>query len=129
MKPVPEKGAGKTYYKRKQMKKILIPVVCAFLASAAMAADAERTTTTTTTTTKMGDGTITEFEPGRRFIMKETTGPIIYHYGKEVVYETRSGKRLTEEEVRTRIKVGHHANVHFEHEGERRVIRRVVVDD
>ena len=61
--------------------------------------------------------------------MKEKEGPVTYNYGNEVVYETRGGKRLTEDEVKTRIKIGGHAMVHFEREGERRVIRRVVVDD
>ena len=103
------------------MKKILIPFVCAVLTSAAIAADVEKTTTTTTTTTT-GDGTITEYAPGKTFIMKEKEGPVTYHYGNEVVYETRAGKRLTEDEVKTRIRIGGHAVVHFAHEGERRVI-------
>ena len=106
------------------MKKISNPFI-ALCASAAFAADVVETKTTTTT----GTGTITEYTPGATFIVKESTGPVPYGYGKTVTYVTRSGKTLTEKDVHTRIKVGAPVTVHYTREGERRVISRVVVDD
>lgn len=106
------------------MKKIIIPII-ALCASAAFAADVVETTTTTTT----GAGTITEYSPGTTFIVKETTGPVTYGYGKTVTYVTRTGKTLSDEDVRTRIKVGAPVTVHYTRDGERRVISRVVIDD
>ena len=122
------------------MKKIPI-LLLALCASAVIAAEpAERTTTTTTTnngdgtstirtTTTESDGTITEFAPGRRFIVKESSGPVEYHYGKSVEYITRHGKHLSEREVHTRIKVGIPVHVHYAREGEHRGITRVIIDD
>ena len=63
------------------MKKILIPIL-ALCASAAIAADVVEKTTTITTTT--GNGTITEYVAGKTFIVKETSGPMAYRYGKKV---------------------------------------------
>jgi len=107
------------------MKKHLIPFLCIVLASAAIAADVVETTTTTTT----GDGTITEYSPGQTFIVKESSGPITYRYGKTVTYVTRSGRTLSDEDVRTRVKVGIPVRVHYITEGGNRVINRVEVDD
>ena len=107
------------------MKKLIISSLCAVLASAAIAADVETVTTTTTT----GTGTITEYAPGTTFIVKETSGPVTYGYGKTVTYVTRSGKTLSDEDVRTRIKVGAPVTVHYVRDGEHRVINRVVIDD
>jgi hypothetical protein len=109
------------------MNKTLIPLLCSVLASAAIAAD-ERTTTTTTTTTTYGDGTITEYAPGKTFIVKEKSGPITYHYGKHVTYVTRHGRTLSDEDVRTRIKVGVPVHVYYDTEGQDRVISRVEVE-
>lgn len=118
------------------MKNILIPIL-ALCATAAFAdVTTEKTTTTTadgasstTTTTTTGSGTITEYTPGTTFTVKESTGPVQYHYGKSVEYITRSGKHLSDDEVRTRIKVGVPVHVHYGREGERRVINRVTIDD
>ncbi|HSI14141.1 MAG TPA: hypothetical protein VK961_18985 [Chthoniobacter sp.] len=109
------------------MKKTLIPFLLTIVASAAIAADVEKTTTTTTTT--YGDGTITEYAPGKTFIVKEKSGPTNYRYGKTVTYVTRGGKTLTEEDVRTRIKVGVPVHVYYDSEGSDRVINRVEIDD
>ncbi len=106
------------------MKKIIIPIL-ALCVSAAIAADTVETTTKTTTTT----GTLHEYAPGKTFIVKETTGPVTYHYGTKVVYVTKKGTALTEEQVRTRIKVGIPVSVHYITQGENRVISRVEVDD
>lgn len=109
------------------MKKTLIPFLLTALASAAIAADVEKTTTTTTTT--YGDGTITEYAPGKTFVVKEKSGPTQYRYGKSVTYVTRGGKTLTEEDVRTRIKVGVPVHVYYSTEGSDRVISRVEIED
>lgn len=109
------------------MKKTIIPFLCTVIASAAIAADVERTTTTTTTT--YGDGTITEYAPGKTFIVKEKSGPVNYRYGKKVVYVTRGGRTLTDADVQTRIKVGAPVHVYYDTEGQDRVISRVEVDD
>jgi hypothetical protein len=108
------------------MKKTLIPFLCTILASAAIAADVEKTTTTTTTT--YGDGTISEYSPGKTFIVKEKSGPVTYHYGKKVTYVTHGGKVLTDEDVRTRVKVGVPVHVYYDTEGNERVINRVEVE-
>ena len=107
------------------MKKIIIPflVLCV---SAAIAADAVETTTTKTTTTT---GTLHEYAPGKTFIVKETTGPMTYRYGTKVSYVTKKGTILTEDQVRTRIKVGIPVSVHYYADGDNRVISRVEVDD
>jgi hypothetical protein len=86
-------------------------------------------TSTTTTTTTSGTGTLTEYAPGERFIVKETSGPVTYHYGKKVTYVTKSGKTLTDADVRTRIKVGAPVRYDYATEGDRRVISRVEIDD
>jgi hypothetical protein len=52
-----------------------------------------------------------------------------YRYGKKVTYVTKKGKTLTDDEVRTRIKVGSPVSVHYGTEGTDRVIERVEIDD
>ena len=99
----------------------------ALCASVAIAADTETTTTTTKTTTSKG--TISEYAPGKTFIVKETSGPVTYRYGKKVTYVTRSGKTLTDDDVRTRIKVGIPVSVQYVNEGDTRVISRVELDE
>src|SRR5215218_8246630 len=105
-----------------------ILTLLAFTAATAFAAD-EVTTSTTTTSTTYGTGTTTEYTPGTTFIVKETSGPVTYKYGKKVVYVTKSGKTLTEDDVRTRIKVGAPVRVQYGTEGQARVISRVEIDD
>ena len=107
------------------MKNIIIPVL-ALCVSAAIAADTVETTTTKTTTTT---GTIHEYAPGKTFIVKETSGPVKYNYGPKVVYVTKKGTVLTEDQVRTRIKVGIPVSVHYLTNGDHRVISRIEVDD
>ncbi len=121
------------------MKNILIAAL-ALTASVAFSQSVEKTTTTTTsdgagsvskstTTTTTGMGTVTEYSPGQTFIVKENEGPVTYHYGKKVTYVTKSGKILTDDQVKTRIKVGVPVHVHYDRDGERRVISRVEVDE
>jgi hypothetical protein len=108
-----------------QMKKILLSVVLALAAPFAWAQVSETTTTTTTE----DNGTITTFTPGETIVLKETTGPKTYRFGKTVTYVTRSGKTLDEESVRTRIKVGVPVRVHYVGEGDAMLVDRVVLDE
>jgi len=84
---------------------------------------------TTTTTTTEGDGTITEFSPGSTNVLKETTGPVHYRFGKKVVYVTRSGKELDPTMVQERVKVGVPVHVHYVGTGDNMVVDRVVLDE
>lgn len=113
------------------MKSTLI-LACAFMSIATLnAQDAAGTTTTTTTTqtTTYGNGTITEYVPGTTFIVKETTGPVTYRYGKKVIYETKSGQVITDADLATRVKVGAPVRVFYDMDGNARVVSRVIVDD
>ena len=87
-----------------------------------------RTTTTTTTTTE-ANGTITEYTPGSAIVLKETTGPMRYRFGKTVTYVTRSGRVLDEQTVRTKIKVGVPVHVHYTGEGDNMLVDRVTLDE
>jgi hypothetical protein len=108
------------------MKTILLTLALSMFGAAAALAD-DKTATTTTTT--MGTGTITEYTPGTTFIVKETSGPVTYKYGEKVTYVTRSGKVLTDADVKTRIKVGAPVRVHYAADGEAKVINKVEIDD
>jgi len=108
------------------MKKLLLSVA---LAVAAPFAWGQVSETTTTTTTTEGTGTITEFSPGSIIVLKESSGPRHYHFGKSVVYMTRSGKVLDEATVRTRVKVGVPVRVHYVGEGEHMAVDRVILDE
>ena len=107
------------------MKTTILSAACALVVCGAFADE----TTTTTTTTTYGSGTIETYEPGTSFVVKEKTGPVTYRYGDKVTYVTKSGKVLTDADVKTRIKVGIPVRVHFDKDGDKRVIRRVEVDD
>ena len=107
------------------MKKLLLSVALAAVAPFAWG----QTSSTTTTTTTEGGGTITEFTPGSAIVLKETSGPRHYHFGKKVVYVTRSGKELDEDTVRTRIKVGVPVHVHYSGEGDAMLVDRVTLDE
>ncbi len=110
------------------MKKTLLLLACSALcAGSLVAADKETTTTTTKTTTSTG--TISEYAPGSTFVVKETSGPVTYKYGKKVTYVTKSGKEIPEAELKTRIKVGNPVSVDYATEGDTRIVNRVVIDD
>ena len=108
------------------MKKVILSMA---LAMAAPFAWAQVSQTTTTTTTTEGSGTITEYSPGSSIVLKETAGPRTYHFGKKVVYVTRSGKELDEDTVRTRVKVGAPVHVHYTGEGDNVMVDRVILDE
>jgi len=86
-------------------------------------------TTTTTTTTTTGTGTITEYTPGSTIVLKESAGPRHYHFGKKVVYVTKSGKELDEDAVKTRVRVGIPVHVEYSGEGDDIMVNRVVLDE
>jgi hypothetical protein len=114
-------------------RQILTIAIVSALASIGIAGEVERKTVTTTTeavpAAVVGTGTITEYTPGTAFVVRETTGPVHYRYGKTVTYVTRTGHVLTEDEVHTRIRVGAPVSVHYVTEGPDRVISRVEVGD
>src|SRR5438874_11221963 len=108
------------------MKEVLLSMALAVVAPFAWAQVSQTTTTTTTTE---GSGTITEYTPGSTIVLKETSGPRTYRFGKTVTYVTRSGKTLDEDTVRTRIKVGVPVHVHYLGEGDSMMVDRVVLDE
>jgi len=107
------------------MKKLLLSVALAVAAPFAWAQVSETTTTTTTE----GGGTITSFTPGTTIVLRESSGPRTYHFGKTVTYVTKSGKVLDEDTVRTKIKVGVPVHVHYVGEGDNMVVDRVILDE
>lgn len=108
------------------MKKTLLSIV---LAAAAPFAWAQTSSTTTTTTTTESDGTITEYTPGSAIVLKETSGPRRYRFGKTVTYVTKGGKTLDEATVKTRVRVGVPVHVHYTTEGDNYVVDRVILDE
>jgi hypothetical protein len=82
-----------------------------------------------TTTTTDGTGTITEYTPGSAIVLKESSGPVRYRFGKTVTYVTRSGRVLDENTVRTRVRVGVPVRVHYAGRGPNMVVDRVILDE
>ena len=125
------------------MKNTLLTLACAtaIFGSAAIAqvstsetnstttSSAGGTTTQSSTTTTESNGTITSFEPGTSIVLKETAGPRTYKYGKTVTYVTKSGKTISADDVKTRIKVGIPVHVGYAMEGDSYIVNRVVIDD
>ena len=107
------------------MKKLLLSLTCAALAPLALA----QTATTTTTTYSDGSGTITEFTPGETVVLRENDMVRPYKVTKTTTYVTRSGKALSEDEVRTRIRIGLPISVKFMKRDNDMVVERVTVDD
>src|SRR5436853_6960816 len=108
------------------MKKVLLSMALAIAAPFAWAQVSETTTTTTTTE---GSGTITEYTPGSAIVLKESSGPRSYHFGKTVTYVTRNGKVLDEDVVRTKVKVGVPVLVHYVGTGDNVMVDRVILDE
>ena len=88
----------------------------------------QQQTTTTTTATSEETGTITQYTPGSAIVLKETSGPVSYRFGKTVTYVTRSGKVLDANTVKTRVKVGVPVRVHYVGTGQNKVVDRVVLE-
>jgi hypothetical protein len=88
----------------------------------------QRSTTTTTTTTE-GTGTITEYTPGSAIVLRESSGPVSYRFGKTVTYVTRSGRVLDEATVKSKIRVGVPVRVHYAGTGTNMVVDRVILEE
>ena len=109
---------------------IKVKILLSFgLVIAAPFAWAQVSETTTTTSTTEGSGTITEYTPGSAIVLKESSGPRSYHFGKTVTYVTRSGKVLDEDVVRTKVKVGVPVRVHYVGTGDNMMVDRVILDE
>ncbi|MEN3942303.1 hypothetical protein WJU23_13475 [Prosthecobacter sp. SYSU 5D2] len=108
------------------MKALLISLASGLLTLGGLHAQTAATTTTTVTTSS---GTLHQYTPGSTFVVKETSGPVTYTYGPEVVYATSGGTVLTPEQVQARIRVGLPVRVEYANQGDTRVIRRVLVED
>jgi hypothetical protein len=126
--------------KGENMKKMFLSIALAIVASFAWGqtlrqplmktqdVPQQRTTTTTTSTTE-GTGTITEITPGSQIVLKESSGPRTYRFGKTVTYVTRSGRVLDANTVRTKIKVGVPVRVHYVGTGDNVMVDRVILDE
>jgi len=112
--------------KGKLMKRLLLSIALACVAPFAWGQVSETTTTTTTTD---ASGTITEYTPGSAIVLKETSGPVRYRFGKSVTYVTRSGKPLDETTVKTKVKVGVPVRVHYVGTGDSMMVDRVILDE
>jgi len=88
----------------------------------------QRTTTTQTTSTTEATGTITEYTPGSALVLRESSGPVSYRFGKTVTYVTRSGRVLDEATVKSRVRVGVPVRVHYAGTGPNMVVDRVIVE-
>ena len=108
------------------MKKLLLSMALAVVAPFAWAQVSETTTTTTTTE---GSGTITEYTPGSQIVLKESSGPRTYRFGKTVTYVTRSGKVLDPDVVKMKVRVGVPVHVHYARTGDNMMVDRVIVDE
>ena len=108
------------------MKRLLLGLALAVAAAPFGWAQVSQTTTTTTTE---GVGTISTFTPGETIVLRESTGPRTYRFGKTVTYVTRSGKKIDEDAVKTRIIVGAPVHVHYAGEGDNMLVDRVILDE
>ena len=88
----------------------------------------QRSTTTTTTTTE-GTGTITQFTPGSAIVLRESSGPVRYRFGKTVTYVTRGGRVMDEATVKSKIRVGVPVRVHYAGTGTNMVVDRVILEE
>src|SRR6266567_9473361 len=112
---------------REIMKKVLLSIALACVAPFAWGQVSQETTTTTTTTD--ANGTITEYTPGSAIVLKETSGPVRYRFGKSVTYVTRSGRSLDEATVKTKVKVGVPVRVHWIGTAPDMMVDRVILDE
>jgi len=111
---------------REIMKKVILSIALACVAPFAWGQVSETTTTTTTTD---ASGTITEYTPGSAIVLKESSGPRRYRFGKSVTYVTRSGKPLDETVVKEKVKVGVPVRVHYVGTGDSMMVDRVILDE
>ena len=62
-------------------------------------------------------------------MLRESSGPRRYRFGKTVSYVSRSGRVLDEGMVRTRVKVGVPVRVHYVGTGDDMMVDRVILDE
>jgi len=86
-------------------------------------------TTTQTTSITDATGTITEYTPGSAIVLRESSGPVSYRFGKTVTYVTRSGRVLDTATVKSKIRVGVPVRVHYAGTGTNMVVDRVVLEE
>jgi hypothetical protein len=120
------RSVQKNEKENKTMKKVLLSMALAVVTPFAWAQVSQTTTTTTTTE---GSGTITEYTPGSTIVLRESSGPRTYRFGKTVTYVTRSGRVLDENTVKTRVKVGIPVRVHYVGTGDAVMVDRVILDE
>ena len=125
------------------MKKMLLTIALAVVASFAWGQtlrqplmktqdntqQPRQTTTTQTTSTTEANGTITEYTPGSAIVLKESSGPVQYRFGKTVTYVTRSGKVLNQATVKSQIRVGLPVRVHYSGTGPNMIVDRVILEE
>jgi hypothetical protein len=121
-----EDDCGNSTNKGENMKKIVLSIALACVAPFAWGQVSETTTTTTTTE---GGGTITEYSPGSQIILRESSGPRTYRFGKSVTYVSKSGKILDPDVVKTKVRVGVPVHVHYVGTGDNMMVDRVIVDE
>jgi len=88
-----------------------------------------QTTTAQTTSTTEATGTITEYTPGSAIVLRESSGPVNYRFGKTVTYVTRSGRVLDAATVKSKIRVGVPVRVHYAGTGTNMVVDRVILEE
>jgi hypothetical protein len=88
-----------------------------------------QTTTAQTTSTTEATGTITEYTPGSAIVLRESSGPVSYRFGKTVTYVTRSGRVLDAATVKSKIRVGVPVRVHYAGTGTDMVVDRVILEE
>ena len=82
--------------------------------------------TKTTTTTTESTGTVTEYPPGLRLILKtEAAEPLQYKFSKTVTYVTSDGKVIEASKIRKDSKV----RVHYIKEGDDMLVDKVIVTE
>jgi len=82
----------------------------------------------------LGNNDLNNHDDGRRrnnhrVVLRETSGPRRYRFGKTVTYVTKSGKTLDEDTVKTRIRVGVPVHVHYVGSGDDMMVDRVILDE
>ena len=88
-----------------------------------------QTATAQTTSTTEATGTITEYTPGSAIVLRESSGPVSYRFGKTVTYVTRSGRVLDAATVKSKIRVGVPVRVHYAGTGTNMVVDRVILEE
>jgi hypothetical protein len=125
---------GQNHKERKNMKPILVSILCTLVAPLAFAQVSTTTTkettvaqpvTTTETTTTYTAGTVTTYEPGKTIVVREEKGgPARFALGTAARIVNKAGNVVT-----TALTPGEHVRVYYSGTGETRVVDHVVVED